>query len=73
MILGYGYDATQVDLHEAAQANNDSKVDQARAVLADARRELGLNLCGCSIVDLLADNFPWSLEQCRQIAQELRS
>ncbi len=73
MIRGVRYDATQVDRHAAAQANHDSKVAQARAVLARARKELGHEIAGHSIVDLLADNFPWSLEQCRQIAQELRS
>lgn len=55
----------------AAQANHDAKLDAAREVLSSARADLGHDLAGFSITDLLADNFPWSLEQCRQIAREL--
>lgn len=56
---------------EAAQANHDEKLSRARAVLEKARAEMGDDLAGFSIVDLLADNFPWSLAQCREIAREL--
>lgn len=72
MIRGYAHDATRDERHAAAQANHDSKVEQARLVLERARHQLGHDLGGFSVIDLLADNFPWSLEQCRQIAQEIR-
>jgi hypothetical protein len=52
-------------------ANIDSKREQARLVLARARRALGHDLCGHSITDLLADNFPWKLDECRAIALEI--
>lgn len=48
----------------------------ALEVWDSARRALGPNLGGHSLVDLLADNFPWPLARCREIAavcQELRS
>lgn len=79
--LGYDpYDSTisphtRINLIESPAtlpiANIDSKREQARLVLARARRALGHNLDGCSVTDLLADNFPWKLEECRQIALEI--
>lgn len=59
------------DGHVAAQENHDLKVELARGVLSRARAAMGHDLFGFSVVDLLADNFPWSLEQCRQIARDL--
>lgn len=56
----------------AAQANHDAKVEAARECLEEARAKLGRELAGHSVVDLLADNFPWSLEQCRQVARDLQ-
>lgn len=73
MIRPFAEDATVVEQHAAAQANHDSKCEQARVVYEKAKRDLGSDLAGYSLVDLLADNFPWSLEQCRQIAQAVRS
>jgi hypothetical protein len=49
----------------AAIENHFAKLEQAVAKLAAARASLGPDLGGYSITDLLADNFPWSLEQCK--------
>lgn len=43
----------------------------ARAVYDRARRDLGDDLDGGSLVDLLADNFPWPLDYCRAMAAHL--
>lgn len=66
-----GQDHDQDCASRGAQENHDQKLEQAREKLAAARADLGHDLAGYSITDLLADNFPWSLEQCRQIAREL--
>lgn len=59
------------DSIEIADLRHASRVEQARLVLARARRAMGHDLCGHSITDLLADNFPWKLDECRRIAREV--
>lgn len=39
----------------------------------DAVRDLGPELGGFSIADLLADNFPWPLEKCQTMAARVRA
>jgi len=41
--------------------------DEARAIIARARRALGHDLRGSSLVDLLADNLPLPLDEIRRV------
>ncbi len=45
----------------------------AKEVYRLAVRDLGRDLGGSSLTDLLADNFEWPLSKCQQIAQMLSS
>jgi hypothetical protein len=47
------------------------EVDAAVDVYKNAAADLGPELSGFSIVDLLADNFPWSITKCREIAKQV--
>lgn len=47
------------------------KLEQARVVLTKAQNALGADLRGHSVTDLLADNFDWPLDECRNIANQL--
>lgn len=47
-------------------------LDAAREKLSAARRDLGHSLDGGSILDLLADNFDATIDECRQVATLLR-
>ena len=50
-----------------------ARAKKARKKLAKARDALGHDLSGFSVVDFLADNFPWTLAECRAIAEILAS
>lgn len=54
----------------AEQADHDAKVDAAEVVVSRAIVALGRDSVIPRLVDLLADNFDWSLAQCQKIARE---
>lgn len=50
-----------------------SEFNCARKILDNARKILGYDLAGHSVVDLLCDNrTDWSLEKCTNLAQALK-
>ncbi|HEY3494561.1 MAG TPA: hypothetical protein VGK73_07740 [Polyangiaceae bacterium] len=61
----------RLDAVDFTDLRHASHVEQARLVLIRARRAMGHDLCGHSVTDLLADNFPWKLEECASIAREI--
>jgi len=55
------------------ELHDDPDVKKARAKWEAAKKDLGPDLGGFSLVDLLADNFEWPLAKCKEIAAKLKS